>query len=218
MKRGRFITFEGGEGSGKSTQAQQLAERLETTGIDTYLTREPGGTPGAEAIRELLLNRSETKWDGMSELLLFSAARHDHLQKVILPKLQQGIWVICDRFADSTLAYQGYGNGLAREFITRLYRMVVGDFHPDLTLILDLDVTVGLSRAKQVTGEQFDHFEAQDIAFHQRLRDGFRDIAKKERQRCQLINAEASPEEVSEAIAQIVQEKLGVTSLLEHAS
>ncbi len=144
---GQFITFEGGEGTGKTTQVQLLASLLRARGHDVVTTREPGGAAGADTIRSLLVSGATDKWDPLSESLLLFAARREHLVKTIWPALEQGAWVLCDRFADSTLAYQGYGHSVPIEFIENLYDVVVGEFVPDLTLILDIDVEIGLARA-----------------------------------------------------------------------
>lgn len=186
--RGRFITLEGGEGAGKSTQIARLAKALRATGIEIRTTREPGGSQAAEDIRKLLVEGEPGRWQPMTEALLHFAARAEHLHSVVLPSIAAGTWVVCDRFADSTMAYQGYGHGLGRKTITALYRNVVGDFAPDLTLILDVPVDVGLQRAASRQGGE-DRYERMDRSFHERLRRGFRDIAKREPKRCKLIDA-----------------------------
>lgn len=209
MARGRFITIEGGEGTGKSTHARRLAEALEASGIGTLVTREPGGSPGAEDIRTLLVTGDPGRWSAMTEALLHYAARRDHLDRTVLPALDAGTWVISDRFADSTLAYQGYGLGLDRESILRLHRLVVGDIVPDLTVVLDVAVDVGLLRASARTGDE-DRYERMDLAFHHRLRDGFLDIARREPRRCVVVGAGAGIEEVGGAIRAAVSDRLGV--------
>ena len=148
LERGRFITFEGGEGAGKSTQIRVLAAALERAGKTVCLTREPGGSGGAEQIRELLVTGDPDRWDAMTELLLLYAARKDHVRRLIEPALENGTWVLCDRFADSTMAYQGYGHGLDRSKIAALHKIVLGDLSPDLTIILDLDPEAGLARTR----------------------------------------------------------------------
>jgi len=208
MTRGVFITFEGGEGSGKSTQARLLGHALAATGIDVALTREPGGAPGAEQIRALLVNGETGRWDPLSEALLHYAARREHLRHTVLPALAGGRWVVCDRFADSTMAYQGYGHGLGREAITALHAAVVGDLAPDLTLILDIAVETGLARAASRGGE--DRYERMDRKFHRRLREGFLDIARRDPQRCAVIDASGTVDEVRAAIRDVVRERLGV--------
>jgi len=209
MAQGRFITLEGGEGTGKSTQMAMLADALRGSGIDVLATREPGGAPGAEEIRRLLVEGAVARWDAMSEALLHYAARREHLQKTVLPALGVGRWVISDRFSDSTTAYQGYGHGLALDVLERLHRLVVGDFVPDLTVILDLPVDVGLQRAAVRPGFE-DRYERMGLDFHCRLRDGFLDIARREPGRCVVIDGAASPEEVQQAIRAVVRERLGV--------
>lgn len=192
----RFITFEGGEGSGKSTQIELLAERMREAGIDPLLTREPGGAPAADLIRALLVTGEPGRWDGISEALLHFAARREHLRSTVWPALALGRWVICDRFADSTMAYQGYGHGLGRTPIETLYRIAVGDFRPTVTLILDLDPATGLRRAAARQGNE-DRYERMDLAFHRRLRQGFLEIADAEPGRCRLIDADRPREAVA---------------------
>jgi dTMP kinase len=191
MARGRFITFEGGEGAGKSTQAKRLAAWLEGQGLKVLLTREPGGSPGAEEIRKLLVQGATDRWDPMTETLLHFAARRDHLERVIRPALAAGQWVLSDRFADSTLAYQGYGHGVDRDFIAMLEKAVVGSQRPDLTLILDLPVAQGLERAGTRRGPET-RYEDMAQAFHERLRQGFLAIAAQEPKRCRVVDATAS--------------------------
>lgn len=209
MGGGRFITFEGGEGAGKSTQLRLLAQALEARGLSVLTTREPGGSPGAEAIRTLLVTGETGRWDGLTEALLHYAARRDHLRCTILPALAAGTWVLCDRFNDSTLAYQGFGHGAERAGLDALYRMVAGDLRPDLTLILDLPVEQGLARAglRNGTGDE-DRYERMDRSFHQRLRQGFRSIAEAEPARCAVIDATPGTEEVQAAILATVLARL----------
>lgn len=196
---GKFITFEGGEGAGKSTQVRRLAARLETLGHNVVQTREPGGSPGAEEIRSLLVNGAGDRWTVMTEALLHFAARADHLAQVIRPALANGTWVLCDRFSDSSIAYQGYGQGLDLDAISTLSTLVIGDTQPDLTYILDLPVDKGLARA-QARGEGEDRYEKMGHSFHEKLRQAFLDIAEREPGRCALIDATASMDEVAEAI------------------
>ncbi|OQW57105.1 MAG: thymidylate kinase [Proteobacteria bacterium SG_bin9] len=192
--RGRFITFEGGEGAGKSTQIKLLAERLDTTGLRTLVTREPGGSPGAEIMRHLVLSGMGKLLGGATESLLFAAARADHVKLVIKPALEQGMWVLCDRFADSTRAYQGYVGKVDRVLLDGLERVTIGDLKPDLTVILDLPVEIGLQRAAARRGTDApDRFESETIEFHQRLREAYRMIAEREPMRCVLIDAEGEP-------------------------
>ncbi len=188
MQRGRFITLEGGEGAGKSTQAALLAERLRAAGIDVEVTREPGGTLGAEAIRELFVAGAVDRWSAPAVALLINAARADHVARRIRPALEAGRWVICDRFVDSTLAYQGAGKGADTGELRYLHRLATGDLWPNLTFILEVPITEGLARAARRPGGTA-RFEAHDITFHQRVAAGFRDIALAESQRCRLIDA-----------------------------
>ena len=196
---GRFITLEGGEGTGKSTQVRRLAAALEQRGIAVIATREPGGAPGAEEIRKLLVTGAPGRWDVMTETLLAYAARADHVKRTIGPALLAGKWVISDRFSDSTFAYQGVGRGLDRETIRRIDSAVLDDFKPDLTLVLDLDAARGLERARaRGTGE--DRFENFGADFHERLRQGFLDIARRHPDRCRVIDASGSEDGVAAAI------------------
>ncbi|MDA8230100.1 MAG: dTMP kinase [Magnetospirillum sp.] len=207
--RGRFITFEGGEGAGKSTQLARLAESLRAGGLDVVTTREPGGSKGAEDIRALLVQGDVERWDATTEALLHTAARRDHLVKTVWPALDRGAWVLCDRFADSTLAYQGYGHGLAIETIEALTRLAVGAFTPDLTLVLDLPVDQGLRRAGGRGGAE-DRYERMDSAFHDRLRQGFLVIARAHPERCAVIDAAGDPDSVHAAIRASVAGRLGI--------
>jgi dTMP kinase len=209
MPRGRFITVEGGEGAGKSTQVALLVAAFERAGIAALATREPGGSPGAEAIRRLLLEGEGGRWDAQSEALLLVAARRDHVARLIEPALARGIWVVSDRFADSTLAYQGYGRGLAPADIAALHRFAFGDFMPDLTVILDLPVAAGLARAA-ARSPGGDRFERLDPAFHDRLNKGFREIAAAEPGRCVLIDAAGEPQAVHRAVLAAVARRLHV--------
>ena len=204
-----FITFEGGEGAGKSTQILLLAEHLRARGVDVLTTREPDGSPGAEMIRKLLVEGVADAWDGTTEALLMFAARRDHLVRTIQPALRRGQWVISDRFADSTRAYQGHGHGFDLGQIEALYRLAVGDFQPNLTIILDLPVETGLARAASRRGVET-RYEALGIAFHRRVRDGFRQIAAAEPGRCVLVDADAPVETVRDRITQVVAARLGV--------
>ena len=207
MTRGCFITFEGGEGAGKSTQIRRLAERLRADARDVVLTREPGGSPGAESIRELLLNGAVDRWSPLTEALLMNAARRDHIERVIAPALARGAVVLCDRFADSTRAYQGAGGAVDAAVIAQLERAVVGEMRPDLTLIFDLPVAEGLRRALSRNGGE-ERFEAKGEAFHERLRAAYLDIARSEPDRCVVIDAAASLDTVEAAIATAVAPRL----------
>lgn len=210
--RGRFISLEGGEGAGKSTHIKQLADSLEEAGVTVVTTREPGGSPGAEAIRGLLVAGEPGRWDGVTELLLHYAARRDHLHRTILPALDRGDWVVTDRFADSTMAYQGYGFGIARETVEQVHRLAVGDVRPDLTLILDIPVAAGLKRAGKRDGDRASNrYERMARDFHERLRKGFLDIAAREPERCVVIDAAPNAAVVARAIRVAVSERLGVS-------
>lgn len=211
--RGAFITFEGGEGAGKSVQARHLADALIARGHKVTLTREPGGTPSAEAIRALLVTGEPGRWTAEAETLLFSAARAEHLARLIRPRRDAGEIVICDRFADSTRAYQGAGGAVPEAFIQALNALVVGADQPDLTLILDLDVTLGLQRAEaraKASASAETRFEQFDRAFHERLRAAYRQIAAEEPQRCVIIDASADVDAVRSAIWKAVQTRLSL--------
>ncbi len=208
MPTGKFITLEGGEGAGKSTHLVGLATALRTDGLVVVTTREPGGAPGAEAIRELLLAHRDQAWDPLTEALLHFAARREHLAHTVLPAIARGDWVISDRFADSTMAYQGYGLGLDRDVITALYARTVGEFAPDLTIILDLPVEDGLARAAS-RGEGADRYERMGLEFHRRLREGFLEIARAEPRRCAVIDARLPVDAAAAAILAVVRERLG---------
>ncbi len=208
VRRGRFISFEGGEGAGKSTQARRLVDRLRALGLETVATREPGGSPGGEAIRELLVNGPPDRWSAITETLLMYAARRDHLERVIIPALERGAWVVCDRFFDSTRAYQGAGGGAPAELIAALEASVVGDVKPDLTLILDMPVAAGLARAAG-RGQGEARFEAKGIDFHERLRAAFLEIARREPERCVVLSADATPDALAADIWASVDTRLG---------
>lgn len=208
MTRGRFITFEGGEGAGKSTQLKRLVERLRALGLDVVATREPGGSAGAEAIRELVLNGAADRWSPVTETLLMYAARADHIERVIRPSLARGAWVVCDRFADSTRAYQGAGGGTDPGLIAALEDQVLGEARPDLTLIFDIPPEAGLQRAQARGGEM--RFESKGLEFHQRLREGFLAIARAEPDRCALIDATGAMDAVEAAIWAAVEARLAV--------
>jgi dTMP kinase len=208
--RGRFITLEGGEGTGKSVQAKRLENRLAAVGLAVVRTREPGGSPGAEALRGAILSGFAAEFSPAAQTLLFAAARIDHLDTTILPALARGAWVVSDRFADSTRAYQGAAGNLPPEFIASLECLTVGANRPDLTLILDLDPEVGLKRAaerRQGRGPA-DRFESEGLPFHQTLRRAFLDIAAAEPWRCAVIDADRSQEGVAAAIWSAVESRL----------
>jgi dTMP kinase len=208
--RGRFITFEGGEGTGKSTHASILAERLRAFGVVVQQTREPGGSPGAEVMRYILLSGAARPLGATAEALLFAAARDDHLTTLITPALADGKWVVCDRFADSTRIYQGVAGDVDPMAIRALERIIVADTKPDLTFILDVPAKEGMRRAakRRNGGETADRFEAEALAFHERLRDGFLMLAANEPDRCVLIDATTPKEEVAEQIWRVAQKRL----------
>lgn len=210
MTRGRFITFEGGEGAGKSTQARRLVEALARRGIQSIATREPGGAPGAELIRTLLVDGPASRWEPLAEALLHFAARREHVVRTVWPALERGQWVISDRFADSTMAYQGYGQGADRNAIAALYRATLGDFAPDLTLVLDLPVALGLARASSREAGGKSRYERMDVAMHERLREGFLEIARHEPRRCAVLDASGGADAVAALVEAIVRERLGV--------
>ena len=209
MQRGKFITLEGGEGVGKSTQIRRLIARLSDQGKEVVATREPGGSPGAESIRDLVLRGAADRWSPMTETLLMYASRRDHIERVITPALAAGKWVVCDRYADSTRAYQGAAGGVEPAFIAALEDHVLGDVRPDLTLIFDLDPKIGLARAVDRAGAEM-RFESKGVAFHIRLRQAFLDIAALEPQRCAVIAAQGSLEAVEALVWSAVQDRLHV--------
>ena len=205
-KHGHFITFEGGEGAGKSTQVARLVERLRARGLECVATREPGGTPNAEALRKVLLEGLAERLTPASEAMIFSAARIDHLDKLIRPALARGAYVICDRFADSTRAYQG--GALGEAFIDGLEKLAVGSTMPELTFILDLPAEEGLARADARRGNgKADRFESEAIEFHQGLRKAFRAIAEKNPKRCVMIDASRPPDVIADDIWRIVEQR-----------
>ena len=207
--RGKFITFEGGEGTGKSTQARTLAERLKTLGLAVTVTREPGGSPGAEVIRHVILSGAAKPLGAEAETMLFAAAREDHIAHTIKPALDRGCWVIGDRFADSTRVYQGVLGHVDPRLIKRLEKITVGNNKPDLTIILDIPVEIGLARAHARRGNgEIDRFESEDIAFHERLRDAYRQLSTSEPDRCVLIDANGAPEQVAERVWSVVSRRL----------
>lgn len=206
---GRFITLEGGEGAGKSTQIARLATALTGAGIRVVTTREPGGSPAGERIRKLLVEGEPGSLAPMTEALLHFAQRAEHLERTIRPALAGGEWVVSDRFADSTMAYQGYGHRLGRRPIAALYRLVCGDFRPDLTLILDVPVEIGLARAASRRGTET-RYERMDVAFHDRLRRAFLDIARREPRRCAVIDTTQGIDAVTAQIFQTVSRRLRV--------
>ena len=208
MTRGRFISFEGGEGAGKSTQVKRLAVRLEAEGREVVLTREPGGSPGAEAIRDIVLRGDADRWSPVTETLLMYAARRDHIERVIRPALARGAWVVCDRFADSTRAYQGAAGGTDPALIAALETYILEEVRPDLTLVFDLPAEVGLARADARAGLEI-RFESKGLAFHERLRAGFAAIAAAEPERCAMIDATGDRDSVERVVWTTVTERLG---------
>ena len=205
MNKGKFISFEGGEGTGKSTQVKILRDQLAAQGINVVLTREPGGAPGAEEIRQLLLTGDPDKWVPMTEVLLFYAARVDHLHRTVLPALEAGKWVITDRYADSTFAYQGAGHGLGADVIKDIHRITTNDFWPDMTILLDSDPEQGLSRAtlreaELSEGEREDRFEKMTRDYHDRLRHAFLDLAQNNPDRYRVVSADGDIPSVAERI------------------
>lgn len=212
--KGLFITLEGGEGAGKSTQSRRLKSALESAGRDVVLTREPGGTPEAEKIRDLLVQRDGGNWTPMAECLLFFAARQMHVETLIKPAIAAGKIVICDRFTDSTIAYQGYGHGFDISTIQQVAKLSLGDFKPDLTFVLDLPVADGLARSlkqKDMAGGKEnteDRFEKLKIDFHEKLRQGFLTIAKHEPSRCVVVDAGGSADDVYNVIWTRIQNAL----------
>ena len=205
--RGKFITFEGGEGAGKSTQASALARRLEALGIGVLLTREPGGSPGAEQIRKLLVEGEPERWTPLTETLLFLAARADHVARAIEPALAAGTWVISDRFSDSTFVYQGIARGLGMEAVRRLQHAAIGEFAPDLTILLDIDPGVGLTRTGR-RGQAENRFERFDAGFHARLREGFLRIVAGEPGRCAVTDGSRNTDAIAADVWRIVGERL----------
>jgi dTMP kinase len=214
--RGKFITLEGGEGTGKSTQAAMLALRLEALGHRVQLTREPGGSPGAEIIRHVLLSGAAKPLGPDVEAMLFAAARDDHVRCTILPALESGKWVICDRFVDSTRVYQGILGQVDHRLIRGLERVAVGDLMPDLTIMLDISVEVGMARARKRRGKVApDRFEAENVEFHKKLREAYLAIAAEEPQRCAVVDASGGREAVARQVWNVVGSRLDpVTSPL----
>ncbi|MFC3693831.1 dTMP kinase [Chenggangzhangella methanolivorans] len=209
---GRFVTFEGGEGVGKSTQIRLLAARLRALGREVVVTREPGGSPRAEALRETLLGGGAKRFGPLAETILVASARADHVDRVIRPAIARGDDVLCDRFIDSTAAYQGALGGVPPETIRALADVAAHGCRPDITLVLDASPASGLARARKRAGEgaTADRFEAENLTFHERLRDAFRAIAKSEPERCALIDAEGSEDQVAERVWEAVSRRLGL--------
>lgn len=211
MARGKFITFEGGEGAGKSTQARLLCERLEEAGRTVLRTREPGGTPGAEFARHMLKSGAMEAYGPFAEAVVLSAARNDHVREVIAPALKRGEWVVCDRFADSTRAYQGAAGGVDEKLLESLETLVVGETRPDLTIVLDAPAEQALARARSRAseeGKKGDRFEDEALEFHQKLRASFIEIARRNKRRCFVFDTMQPKEQVSDAIWKLVRRKL----------
>jgi dTMP kinase len=206
MQRGKLITFEGGEGSGKSTQCQLLNEALKKEGLQTLVTREPGGTEQAEIIRELLVKGDINKWSSKTELLLHFAARIEHMQHKILPALEQNQWVICDRFIDSTIAYQAHGHQLGNEYVEQLQKLLIGNFQPDITFVLHIDFEKGIERSLARHNAET-RYEKMDKTFHQRVHQGYLETAKRHPKRCVLIDASSSIEEIHQQIFSHIQKR-----------
>jgi len=216
LPRGFFITFEGGEGAGKSTQVQWLASALREQGREVVVTREPGGSPGAEAVRHVLLSGAAEPFGPAMEAVLFAAARSDHVEQVIRPAVERGAIVLCDRFLDSSRVYQGVTGDLDQAFMRSLERVTVNRMVPDLTVILDIDPAEGLRRAAARRGVgDADRFEKETVEIHKRRREAFLEIARAEPERCVVIDAGALPEEVAKRIAETVLQAIGETSLSE---
>ncbi|TAL28577.1 MAG: dTMP kinase [Alphaproteobacteria bacterium] len=217
-KKGLFITLEGGEGTGKSTQVKLLQQSLAAAGVDALTTREPGGTDQAERIRNLLIQRDAGHFDALTEALLMMSARREHLVNKIWPALEKGQWVISDRFADSTRAFQGYGMGLGQEVIEKIYTLIADDFQPDLTFIFDIDPELGLKRSLKKltvttnkTEATEDRYERMGLPFHQRLRKGFLDIAKKFPERCVIIDATQDIQAIHRQVLKVIETRYGVS-------
>ena len=207
-RSGRLITFEGGEGAGKTTQIERLAGALRDAGIDALVTREPGGTPGAEQIRTLLLEGAPERWLPLTEVLLLLAARHDHVVRRIAPALRAGHWVLCDRFIDSTRVYQGIAGAVGEAVIARLHDVILGDLRPDLTVVLDVPVALGLGRRRAAAGEH--RYEQMASAFHERVRDGFLAVARAEPERCMVIDASRPAHVVANDVRALVACRFGL--------
>ncbi len=205
---GRFITIEGGEGCGKSTQTKQIAHRLSKLGLDVIITREPGGTDNAEAIRELLLNGGDNRWDSRAEALLFAAARGDHVRNLIKPALIRGQWVLCDRFLESSRAYQSGGSGLSDATILQLHNIGSEGFLPDRVLVLDLDEDTANKRVFIRDGDVRDRIGGRPKEFHTAVRQAFRDYAQQDSERIKLIDAGADSDEVTDSIMDILQDMI----------
>lgn len=214
MERGLFITFEGGEGAGKSSQISRLGEELRALGHKVLVTREPGGSPGAEAVRHVLLSGAAESFGPAMEAMLFAAARSDHVEQVIRPAVEAGAIVLCDRFMDSTRVYQGVTGDLTTEFIDRLEAVAINGMRPDLTIILDLDPAEGLARAAKRRGRDTpDRFEKETLSVHQRRRKAFLAIAKREPDRCVVVDASETPDRVAKSVLRAARRLLDLRSV-----
>ena len=207
--KGRFISLEGGEGAGKTTLVKSLRDTLQARDLEVVISREPGGTPGAEILRDILVNGATDRWSPMTEALLMYASRVDHVEKLIKPALERGAWVLCDRFSDSTTAYQGAAGGVDLHQIALLHQACLGSFKPDLTLIVDLDPDIGIKRTVN-RGEDASRFERFDHGFHSRLRDAYLNIASAEPERCVLLDGSRAQREVYDAAIEAIDARLGV--------
>lgn len=207
--RGSFITFEGGEGSGKSTQVKLLCDTLTAKNVVHIATREPGGTESAERIRDLVVNGATDAWQPATETLLFYAARLEHVHRLIKPSLEEGRHVICDRFSDSTLVYQGIGKDLSEYYVQMLHKLTLGNFAPDLTFILDISPQEGLRRAQERNHKE-KRFEDMPMDFHRRIRAGFLAIAAREPRRCVVLDAGQDPKTLHTRIVNVVSQRLGI--------
>jgi dTMP kinase len=210
---GRFIAFEGGEGAGKTTQIALLEQSLYEKGIRSLITREPGGTAGGEDIRSLLKKGEQSRWDGLSEALLLYAARHDHAEKLIKPTIEKGLWVLCDRFSDSSFAYQGFGRSLGLERLEQLHHLALGNFFPDLTFIFDISPEESYERVlkrQKRTKNRKDRFDDMHMDFHRRIYEGYREIAEKYKDRCVLVSANTSIDALQKVILDAIEERFGI--------
>jgi dTMP kinase len=203
---GKFISFEGGEGAGKTTQAERIVDALSQAGIEAVLTREPGGTFGAEAIRDLVLSGSHDRWSGMTELLLMYAARLDHVEKLIKPSLERGVWVLCDRFSDSSMAYQGYARGLGPDRVAAVHTAVMDGFAPDMTILFDIDPILAQKRV-ETRGEDLSRFDTEELEFHKTLRTAFQKIAEANSDRFHTVDAASSRDAITAQIKHALMTK-----------
>lgn len=206
LSPGIFITFEGGDGSGKTTQIQRLSQTLTERHIPHIRTREPGGTPNAEKLRTLLVQGSPDGWDGVTEAFLMAAARRDHLRQCIWPALESGTWVLCDRFSDSTFAYQGYGHELGEEFVRTLHTLTMGSFQPHLTFIFQLSPDIGVAR-KQKEQSLENRFEKYPAPFHARVIQGYQTLLAREPERCIAVQADVPPDTITQTLLRVLEQK-----------